>query len=710
MLLICFPITSAATDVGGNASHIQASQHIKGEDCADNKPKVCQTFYYNRQRTIENSSHNITLFQTTVRQFRSSQRNPQTGDWWCLIDNDNLITSHCEYAVTDTRAVYTHPGESIPNFIGDPIAPSDPPVTNHPGKPASPGSTRPSESPSPGASQGFLAAGGIALQVLGAGLAFIIALIAIGPAAGVLGLGLLAAGSTGLFAASMYNVAAESANILNCSSETARRGSAPVIRDEILFAGELLTGQIRTGAPPTGQDIIDYGWGQAINRAGKKAVQLACDPPDADYRNLSDAVDLQDFEEIAELHENALEGVPDELRSILSATYGELLDIIESGHNTVVANEKYSGALEAGDEPWAELHEIIYELKSTELFSSIEGLAVNLEALADYIEEEDLDFDFDGNSLPAAKDYILENGVTDMQKSMLSLNGYSASQLLNHLENNSFDINDFVFPGGTASSYLRTVSGVIRGDLGSEAPSSFSRILYPGPSPAETTLCDVEAESMIRTLPPNAWTMLSLPCTPPEGATVGSIIGDDIPGQINSTWAIFTYDPSTNLYDPLNEGSSLTAGQGFWIIQKNVSEVELDMPVGSYRTASSFPASACGSKNGCENTQLSGVLSPSRWLLQGFPGEAPVDIDSLIVSTLTGPCSEVDGCSFSVASNAEEGNIIFEDFFRYSASENSYDLVGSSQSTQPWDAYWIAQRNGAEGVMAVLHAPRQTVP
>ncbi len=88
----------------------------------------------------------------------------------------------------------------------------------------------------------------------------------------------------------------------------------------------------------------------------------------------------------------------------------------------------------------------------------------------------------------------------------------------------------------------------------------------------------------------NQWKMLSLPCQVgiSTSATVQDQLGDDLNiADYDTTWVLYSYNPTTNAYDKLALGDALQEGKGYWFITTSMGiTVDID---GQYNTNLDVP-------------------------------------------------------------------------------------------------------------------------
>ena len=204
-------------------------------------------------------------------------------------------------------------------------------------------------------------------------------------------------------------------------------------------------------------------------------------------------------------------------------------------------------------------------------------------------------------------------------------------------------------------------------------------------------------------LPSNQWVTLSLPCQLPVGTSVGDLFADDIlvngrPSEYGRDWIVYTYNvgsaASTRYVDPGVEGT-LSPGQGFWIIHDTGSLVSLDLPEGGVPVSSDEPDSVgCPDPMGCIGIPLTGRSnSPVTWQLIGNPLPGAVSIDTVLVTSTSGPCSgSGNACTLS---SAFANNLTGDTLWHYSA--DGYQALTGSSSLDAWYGFWLVELPAAAG-------------
>ena len=203
----------------------------------------------------------------------------------------------------------------------------------------------------------------------------------------------------------------------------------------------------------------------------------------------------------------------------------------------------------------------------------------------------------------------------------------------------------------------------------------------PGPANCTSTTLDY-------TLVKGIWAMLSLPCVPPAGESLGTIFGDDIPGTYGIDWTVYILDPAIGPagdYVELSADDLPAIGQGFWIIQVSKALAVLDMPAGSLPLNATSSNAQCAAEETCTSVSLT---AQSRWMLLGNPLRSALPIGNLrIIDRLSGPCSESGGCDLE---SADQADILLGPLYTYSREiSKQFHTVASTGMIDSWSAFWV---------------------
>ena len=206
----------------------------------------------------------------------------------------------------------------------------------------------------------------------------------------------------------------------------------------------------------------------------------------------------------------------------------------------------------------------------------------------------------------------------------------------------------------------------------------------------------------VKSLAQGQWEQLSLPCDPGAQNSVADIFADDIAGVYGEDWVVFEYDAANNQYiKPALTGSPLVQGKAYWAIQVNTPEVSLDMPDNCQVTPLTTPtATACTSAAGCKHIQLPSKPDAIQWSMKGYPFSTSTAFNHLRLGTQSGSCST--GCTMNTAATQ---NIAHNQIWHYTAATGKYRLIENSATLNPWDGYWFATLNQADGFSPKLIVP-----
>jgi beta-glucanase (GH16 family) len=175
-------------------------------------------------------------------------------------------------------------------------------------------------------------------------------------------------------------------------------------------------------------------------------------------------------------------------------------------------------------------------------------------------------------------------------------------------------------------------------------------------------------------LPSDEWRMISLPSDPGSQNTVKNIFGDDISAEYSKDWILYSYNAQDNQYETKGLYDRLKPGEGYWIFQKTGHAVQLDMPANSKAASTTVPLVSSRSQD-------------TQWNLIGIPLTVPTPISELNVKATSGDCAN-DGCDLDTA----KGNKILHNKLWRSSREGSgqFEEISSSDTLNPWDAFWCA--------------------
>jgi len=206
-----------------------------------------------------------------------------------------------------------------------------------------------------------------------------------------------------------------------------------------------------------------------------------------------------------------------------------------------------------------------------------------------------------------------------------------------------------------------------------------------------------------RTLRSGSWALLSLPCEPPPDIGVGQLFGDDLPGDQNTDWAVYTFNASANEYALATPDTRLKQGEGFWILQLSTADQILTLPENSTLTQIDPVSSGCAAAN-CIEISLPAGSEISTWNLVGHPFTTTPSAGDLRVHAGDGACSGNRGCSIAEAANY---SIIHEQvwYYRDDVSPPRYFNAASDGNMLPWHGYWLSRDTANSGVDLTIQLP-----
>ncbi|MCF6202903.1 MAG: hypothetical protein L3J59_04415 [Methylococcaceae bacterium] len=193
-------------------------------------------------------------------------------------------------------------------------------------------------------------------------------------------------------------------------------------------------------------------------------------------------------------------------------------------------------------------------------------------------------------------------------------------------------------------------------------------------------------------LPNNKWIIFSLDCVPPSGEnTIADLFADEISGDYDSVWVVFSLDSSTNSYKKMLIGDKLEIGKSYWVSQSTGGSVVLEVPRNSHRTPV-VNSAICTSDQGCFEYVLSTESGLNDWNMIGNPFLETVALDELRVVTDGGVCAS--GCKLN---EAKDASIVDDKLFLYNSSTTRYDPVGSGGTISARSGGWLQTLNAAHG-------------
>jgi len=203
-------------------------------------------------------------------------------------------------------------------------------------------------------------------------------------------------------------------------------------------------------------------------------------------------------------------------------------------------------------------------------------------------------------------------------------------------------------------------------------------------------------------LPHNQWQQIALPMSPPAGSnTVATVFGDDIEGEYGEDWVLYAHDAMSDSYiDPGLEGI-VSLGKGYWIIQLSEEDVTIDLPEGSAQ-ASLTKQSQCTSSEGCYKVDLTAQENMQQRVMLGNPFPKKAIWSDLRVTTSSGDCSKVDGCTLN---EAESSGVFLRKAWRYNPATKNYDIIENSTQLNSWDGFWSLTLSDASDLNPKLLIP-----
>ncbi len=213
---------------------------------------------------------------------------------------------------------------------------------------------------------------------------------------------------------------------------------------------------------------------------------------------------------------------------------------------------------------------------------------------------------------------------------------------------------------------------------------------------ARTELANIIEGNSVPTysLAHNQWHQISLPCNPGTNKTAADIFADDGLGDYGSSWAMWSYETSTNRYKEVGIDGTLKQGIGYWIIQNSGDTKTLNMPLSCAPTTTSQPQ-ACASDQGCYKISLGTRTNAVQWNMIGYPHANTSSIDNTRVTTRSDECK--NGCTLNIA---ERKNIISEQLWTYNGTD--YTMLKTNDKYDPWTGYWLATLEDSDGKIPSL--------
>ena len=203
------------------------------------------------------------------------------------------------------------------------------------------------------------------------------------------------------------------------------------------------------------------------------------------------------------------------------------------------------------------------------------------------------------------------------------------------------------------------------------------------------------------TLPHNQWHQIGLPQALPNNAnTVDDVFGDNLSGDYGTDWILFSYDGMAKRYIELGRDSVLKQGKGYWITQLSGADVVLNLPIGSNATPK-IKSSQCLSTTECFEIILDTMAGGTTWNMLSNVFESGVTPDQMrLVTTTASVCAE--GCTLG---EAKDAGILHNQFWYYGGQSAAYSVREGDTSVKPWNGFWAAVLDQADGMGAKLLIP-----
>ena len=192
------------------------------------------------------------------------------------------------------------------------------------------------------------------------------------------------------------------------------------------------------------------------------------------------------------------------------------------------------------------------------------------------------------------------------------------------------------------------------------------------------------------TISNNTWQVLSMPYSPPNGATVEDIFADDIPGRYKKHWYLYRYEAASGNYSLMELDDQPVQGEAYWILQNTGKQVTVDMPEGSYsRTRQDDPV--CPPHRTCFRQPLQADPYKPLYHFVGNPFPAPISWQSIRVSAEGTLCSaQSGGCNLR---EAREAGLVNAHGWAFLHGKNRRLEEGGI--LQPWQGFWLQALPGA---------------
>ena len=199
----------------------------------------------------------------------------------------------------------------------------------------------------------------------------------------------------------------------------------------------------------------------------------------------------------------------------------------------------------------------------------------------------------------------------------------------------------------------------------------------------------------------NTWELLAIPADP-VGLTLSELFGDQLDvAEYGVTWAVFGYDSHNRIYTAPTVSDTLSAGQGFWIIQATGESIQIPLPA-SLPQAQTLADIPCIADSDCVKIPLAALSTDVSWNLSSIPLEAPSrPSDFLYVNGQAGfSCS--DGCTLQQAIDA---NQIVGPLWVYDPIAEAYFNGVMPDFIEPGQGFWFGTLEAAANSSPALHVP-----
>ena len=197
------------------------------------------------------------------------------------------------------------------------------------------------------------------------------------------------------------------------------------------------------------------------------------------------------------------------------------------------------------------------------------------------------------------------------------------------------------------------------------------------------------------------WAMVSIPGDPGNTGTVAELFGDDLPvNQYGIQWIMFRYGSAG--YEELTTSSRLLAGEAYWLIQATGQTVVVDVP-STISAPDTNPLRGCYSIVGCFTVDLDTTNNSAgvRWNMVGLSQPDTVDLSTIRVLTEDGACKS--GCSMD---EAFDEDILLNSWFSLRDESAQYVQLAQTDTSVPWDGFWVGVLSGGMGQNVSLQVPR----